>query len=518
MRKILLHTLPWPLLILAQDAYAQAPANCTDLVRFQIPGIGMVITKAESIPATTAAAPPAQAGPTRYTGPLPAYCRADGVIDQRIGVDGKQYGIGFEIALPNQWNGRFLFQGGGGLNGVIQPPLGAQAAGSAPGLVRGFAVVSTDTGHKGTGAFDAGFMKDQQASLNFAYVAIGKVAEVAKQIITRYYGRPAEHSYFVGCSTGGREAMVMTQRYPNYFDGVVSGDPAMRTGFSNLADRWVEVVFNQIAPKSADGKPVPGGALSDNDRKLVVNAILKQCDAQDGLQDGMIFNTQGCNFDPAQLVCTGAKNDTCLTSQQADAIKKALGGPKDSRGIQVYPGFPYDTGIAAKTGIPGLLSTGPSPLGPPNMATKQDVDAEAATAMNPLVDSTFTNLSTFSGHGGKLLFYHGASDPWFSSLDTRDYYMKMAGENGGLETVTKWSRLYLVPGMGHCAGGESTLDNFDMLGAIVLWVEDGTAPDSIIATGKAFPNRSRPLCAYPKYAHYRGQGDREDAKNFACSE
>jgi hypothetical protein len=204
------------------------------------------------------------------------------------------------------------------------------------------------------------------------------------------------------------------------------------------------------------------------------------------------------------------------------ALKKAFAGPKDSRGTQVYPGFFYDTGISAIVGIPGLLSWGPSPFGPPVTSTEMDVDALAAAAgKDPraaVTDTPWTNLSTFSGHGGKLIFYHGLSDPWFSALDTLGYYQRMAGENGGLDQVENWSRLFLVPGMGHCSGGKATLDSFDMLTALTDWVEKGTAPDSVVATGKAFPGRSRPLCAYPKHTQYIGQGDPENAANFKCSE
>lgn len=494
---------------------AQGPAECAALANLQIPNLTMVITRTEWTPTSPPAAPPAA---PRYTGPLPAFCRLDAILDKRTGEGGKPYGIGFALTMPAGWNHRFLMQGGGGLNGSVQFPLGAQAAGAAPALARGFAVVNTDSGHTGTGAFDASFLQDQQASLDFAYIAVGRVAQVAKLIIARYYGQAPEHSYFSGCSTGGREAMLMTQRFPLYFDGVVAGAPAMRTGFSNLADRWVAISFNQIAPKDEQGKPVPGGAFTDAERQLVVKSLLTQCDLKDGIEDGMIFNISGCGFDPASLVCSGAKDDTCLTAQQAGALKRAFGGPKDSRGVQVYPGFLFDTGITAKRGIPGLLNPGPSPVGPPNLGTQQDVDKEAMLVANPLVDTTATNLTTFAGHGGKLLFYHGVSDPWFSALDTLEYYRKMAAANGGLPKVANWSRLYMVPGMGHCGGGDAALDTFDMLTAVVDWVEKGVAPDSVLATGKAFPGRSRPLCSYPKSAHYTGQGDPQDAQNFVCRE
>jgi len=504
----------------SSTAAAQGTSQrCAALTRLQVPGYALEITKAESI-----AAGPAPQGRGRGAAiNLPVHCRVDGMIDRRTGGDGKGYGIGFAVTLPDTWNGRFLFQGGGGLNGTVGLPLGAQAAGTTPGLVRGFAVVSTDTGHQSTGgSFDGAFMRDQQATLDFEYVAVGRVAVLAKQIVEQYYGRPADRSYFAGCSTGGREAMLMAQRYPTYFDGIIAGAPAMRTGYSGLGDRWVAVALNQIAPKDAAGKPIPAQIFSESDKKLIVDTLLNVCDGKDGAKDGMIFNTRACDFDPVSaLTCKGAKTGACLTAQQTAALKKAFAGPKDSRGNQVYPGFPFDTGITASGGgIPGLLSPGPSPLGPPNVSTEIDVDSVFVTlASDPrqIGDTKlWTNLSTFSGRGGKLLFYHGASDPWFSALDTIDYYEKLSAANGGAEKVMGWSRAFLVPGMGHCQGGPAALDSFDLLTAVVDWVERGVAPDSIVATGRAFSGRSRPLCPYPAFAQYKGSGDIEDAKNFAC--
>jgi feruloyl esterase len=485
---------------------------------FTLPGVTLEITKAGWVAAGSSPPPAGPGGGAASTVKLPAYCRVDGIIDRRTGGDGKPYGIGFAITLPDDWNGRFLQQGGGGLNGTVAFPLGAAAAGTTPALLRGFAVVTTDTGHTGSG-FDASFMREQQASLDFAYQAVGRVAGLAKQIVASYYARPADHSYFAGCSTGGREGMLMAERYPTYFDGVVVGAPAMRTNFSGIGDEWVAVALNQVAPKDASGKPVVRQALSDSDKKTVIDGILNQCDASDGAKDGIVFNT-ACKFDPKALVCKGAKADGCLSKEQSAALEKGFAGPKDSKGRQVYPGFPFDTGIAATQGIPGLLQGGLNPVGPAFSAVEMDVDRRAEAALEPsamlTMTSGWTNLNTFSSHGGKLLFYHGVSDPWFSANDTIDYYERMTAANGGAVQVTNWSRLYLAPGMGHCGGGAATLDTFDLLGAVVDWVEKGTAPDAVTATGRAFPGRSRPMCAYPKYAHYKGSGDVEDAKNFEC--
>jgi hypothetical protein len=497
---------------------AKPSERCAALKGLTLPGIAWEVTGAEWHPAGSTL-PPALPRPAPAW-KLPAYCRIDAVIDRRQGVGGKPYGIGLAVALPDGWNRRLLMQGGGGLNGRVAPPIGATAAGDTPALLRGFAVVTTDSGHQSQAVFDASFMQDQQAALDFAWIAVGRVASLAKAIVAHYYGRPADRSYFVGCSTGGREGMLMAQRYPAYFDGIVSGAPAMRTGHSNLALRWNVVAINRIAPRDASGRPIPGQAFSDADRKAIHDALLATCDARDGLRDGMIFDARGCAFDPTALECKGAKADGCLASEQVAAIARAFGGPKDSKGRQVYPGFPYDTGITERGFIPGILAGGGPPV-PPVLPLEQDVDREARAADDDpqaiLTDTaSWTNLSTFSGRGGKLVFYHGVSDPWFSAFDTVAYYEKLGKANGGPEKVRTWSRLFLVPGMGHCGGGAAALDQFDLLSAVVDWVEKGTPPDGVPATGRAFPGRSRPLCPYPRYAHYRGDGDAEDAKSFEC--
>jgi hypothetical protein len=500
------------ILLFAGSAFAQQKDSCTSLIDVKISGVE--ITKAARVDAGSTELIPWNQS---RSAPLPAYCRIEGLMNRRTGVDGEEFGITFVLALPEKWNGDFLMQGGGGSNGIVLPPLGLNAAGDTPGLMRGFAVASTDTGHKShRPGFDFSFMRDQQAYLDFAYLANAEVAAVAKQLIAQHYGKPAAFSYFSGCSTGGREGMVLSQRYPTVFNGIISGDPAMRTGLSNLAiGRWIPIAFNQVAPKDANGKPIIEQAINDNDRKLIKDALMKRCDARDGIADGLISDPLACDFDPEMLACKGEKNDACLPAEKATAIKKAMGGPKTSSGTQVYPGFLYDAGITNGPPFRGLLSPGPGVFGPATTDMTMDVDREALKDIQPLVDSMSTNLTTFSAHGGKLIFYHGDSDPWFSPLDTFDYYKDMATANGGLDGVKNWSQFYFVPGMSHCGGGQA-LDQFDLLGAIVNWVEKGTAPVSVIATGKAFPGRSRPLCPYPKHAQYKGAGDPEDANSFDC--
>ena len=314
--------------------------------------------------------------------------------------------------------------------------------------------------------------------------------------------------------------MIMSQRYPDYYNGIVSGAPAMRTNYSNLGTKWVAVSFNQASTLDKNGHPVPGAGLPENDLKLLIDSFLDACDKKDGVEDEMVFNIEGCDFDPANLICKGEKTDECLTAKQVKAVKQGLAGPVTSCGNRVYSPFLMDTGVAAKSLVPGLLDTSKNALGPPIKNIEMDVDREFVEKTDGVAAAgdTFkwTNLSTFSGNGGKLLFYHGVSDPWFSALDTIDYYKRLIRDNGGAEKVSRWCRLFLVPGMGHCSGGEKTVDTFDILSAIIDWVEKGIAPDRIIATGKAFPGLSRPLCPYPEYPHYTGNGDSKAAKNYEC--
>lgn len=507
----MLKTIRIPIAVIAVIASSSlhAGTSCTALTKFTMPGHGVVIRKAQEIAASAPGAAPA----------VPAHCRVDGVIDERTGRDGKPYGIGFAVALPTQWNGRFLFQGGGGLNGSVQPPLGAGYAGEQSALARGFAVASTDSGHQGAG-FDASFLRDQQAALNFLFQAVAEVTVVAKQLVAQHYGKPQTRAYFVGCSTGGREAMMMSQRFPNYYDGIVAVAPAARTSFSNLGLRHATAALNAVAPRDAEGKPQTRAALSEANRRLLIEQVLERCDALDGSRDGLIFAPQRCDFDPASLVCKDAKPDGCLTTGQANAIRIVMQGPRTASGRQVYPGYFYDTGIANTKGLPGVLAGPLIPEGAPVGATF-DVDAAAAEAMDAraMVGDTdaWTNLSTFRGHGGKLIFAHGVSDPWFSAQESVRYYDALGKDNA--ETpLADWSRLFLVPGMGHCGGGERALDRFDLLSAVVEWTEQGRAPERVIATGAAAPGESRPLCPYPAFAQYNGSGDVRDAANYTCRE
>lgn len=515
MRKILLSSIS---LLLPASGMAESAADCAALTGFSLRGYDVEVTSAQWFDDRTISGPIGGPGTE-----LPPHCHVEGVIDQRTGVDNVAYGIRFAVNLPGNWNGRYLFQGGGGLNGTVGEPLGGTAAGDRPALMRGFAVVSNDTGHQASGGFDNSFFADQEATLNFYYKANPKVTEVTKILVSDYYDSAIAHSYFTGCSTGGREGMLMAQRYPLYYDGIISGAPAMRTSLSNIGVRWVGIQLNQAASLDDNGRPQVGPVLSEAERQLVIDALMTRCDSLDGAADGLLFNPRACDFDPRVIACdSGNSTASCLAPEKAQAIHMAMQGPTDSRGLQVYPGFEYDAGIDDVGGLPGILS---SANNPPEGAGSTgildiDVDAEviAASRQHRVMGETLSVLmSSFADNGGKQIFFHGAADPWFSVNETIRYYEEMAAFNGGLETVKDWSRLFYVPGMGHCAGGQQTLDNFDLLTGLVDWVETGQAAEAVTATGRNMPGISRPLCSWPGYPKYNGSGDIDDAANFHCA-
>ncbi|MEO0063463.1 MAG: hypothetical protein RLZZ08_2023 [Pseudomonadota bacterium] len=516
-----------PLLFAAGASVAQAPAapaasatpqevaRCSAMKGVEIrPGI--TITRAQAIP-TTASGPAAGPGqPPRLA--LPAHCLLEGTIDPHHGgADGKDYAIGFALALPNDWNGRFLMQGGGGLNGNVGAPVGPVASGNRPALARGFAVISHDSGHKGP-VFDDSFMKDQRAALDFAESSVRTVALAGKALTARYYARPADHSYFTGCSTGGREAMLAGERYPELFDGIIVGAPAMRTGHSNMAIEYSNVQFNQTAPRDAAGLPLVERIFSTADRKTILDGLLHQCDALDGRADGMIMNVAACHFRPAELQCKPGQTENCISSAQVGALERAFAGPKNAAGYPAYVPVPFDTGIVDTSGpLPGYLPSGAQTVfGPATRALTIDVDARLqALAMDGpqrLTDTNvWTDLDTFLSKGSKILFFHGVSDPWFSAFDSWDWYQRASATNGS--AFTDASRYYMVPGMGHCRGGNA-FDNFDLLDPLVAWVEQGKAPDRPLASRQSGAE-SRPMCPHPSYAHYDG-GDPAKASSYSC--
>ncbi|HUN75994.1 MAG TPA: tannase/feruloyl esterase family alpha/beta hydrolase [Steroidobacteraceae bacterium] len=500
--------------------------------------LGLHVEEARLVPA----GPPAQVpGPSPIAAPgprnvsLPEHCLFRGTLWPRTGPDGQHFGIGIELRLPVSWNGRFMFQGGGGLDGVLAPSYGLISGNHFPSaLTRGYAVASTDGGHRSKSMVDPHFALDQQARIDYAYGALEKTTYVAKALIARFYDSAPHRSYFVGCSNGGRQAMVVAERMPLEFDGIVAGDPSFRLTRTNIDEAWNEIVLARAAPKDAQGRPIISRALSQADLRLVGAAVLRQCDGKDGLVDGMINDYRACRFDPAVLTCRAGKTPNCLAASQVTALKALMDGPHDSHGQALYAAFPYDAGIADPafyrmhfgTSPDGVLNSADATLGfdslryysmtPPDpdfdpMKFDFDRDPQRLTETAKINDADSVFLSSFAGHG-KLILYHGLSDQGLSPLDTAAWYDRLRSANGG--DVQTWARLFLVPGMTHCSGGPST-DEFDMLTAIQQWVENGRAPDRIVARGRSFPNETRPLCPYPTVARYT-TGDPRSESSFTC--
>lgn len=475
---------------------------------------------------------------------LGGHCVVTGAINPRVGVDGKNYAIGFQLSLPDTWNGRFLFIGGGGNDGVLRDTSlsSSISIGTPSPLGQGYAVVSTDGGHTGT---TASFGADPQARTDHAYNAYDKTTVAAKSLIQTRYGRKPDYAYFSGCSGGGRQGMVLSQRFPDYFDGITAGAPAMRVSSgATVAAMWNTMQFNNIAPRDANGQRILSRAFSTSDLQLVAQAVNARCDAADGVVDGLAQNINACKgFNPAVLQCAGDKTDSCLSAPQVMALQRVFEGPKNSAGQALYTGQPWDAGLAApgwRTWTLGSSTTATPDaryitlmvdamvnefFTPPDLSFDPlkfnfDTDPARMAAYSAVYDTyRDDSLSAFKARGGKLLLIHGMSDPIFSAFDTIDYYERLSTRNGGLAATQQFARTFLVPGMNHCSGGPAT-DTYDSLQTMVNWVEKGQAPDTIAARAQAsnsyFAGRTRPLCAYPKYARYNGSGLVEDAANFSC--
>jgi feruloyl esterase len=485
--------------------------------------------------------------------PVPEHCKLQGKLQEYTGVDGKPYALGFELRLPQQWNSRFYFQGGGGTDGVVRPAVGTLPGGgqTTNALSQGFAVVDTDSGHLNEpgpiGPYL--FAVDPQARINLGYNHLPVVTATAKDLIQRIYGRKPEHSYFVGCSNGGRQGLMAAERFPQLFDGIIAQAPAYRVPQAAVdAIAQIQAIAS-VAPMGADGRPVLGSAFSPAELSLIAHGILDACDALDGAKDGMVQSIS-CKFDPAILQCSAGKNEGCLDAKKVAVIDKMFKGARDASGQVIYSEWAYDPGIDSplwtmwKWGPPtippqaintSLIAGGLSYVftTPPVLSTNLydfalgfdlNRDAPKITQTNGIfkesavqfMNADSANITAFQDRGGKLLLFHGGADPIFSARDTVSYLNKLQARYG--RTTADFARLFLIPGMAHCAGGPAT-DKFDGLTVLMDWVEHGMAPTSIAAQATAmtpWPNRTRPLCAYPTQATYSGSGSIEDAANFSC--
>ena len=456
----------------------------------------------------------AMTGGSPQSVPVGAHCLVEGKIGDREGVNGR-YGIRFQLRMPDTWNGRFLFQGGGGTDGFIAPAIGAvPSTGSTatPALRRGYAVVSMDSGHA---ELSLAFGADQQARLDLAYAAIGKVTDTAKTLIRSYYGKAPNTSLFMGCSNGGREAMMAAERYPTEFDGVVAGNPGFHLTRAALGAIWDLQKLRAIAPQGKLSQ-----ALSQADLDQVSKAVLERCDALDGLKDGVVAAYGQCHFDIRTL--RGRLPDAKLA-----ALAEIMAGAHDAQGHEVYTGWPWDPGInspgwrAWKMGTedrPALHETLSAPstgalFMTPTQKTPETLDVGVLAAkvadVGGYFDADETYLTTFAHRGGKMLVFQGLADPIFSATDIARWI-----EQASADTGPEFARLFMVPGMTHCGGGPA-FEDFDPLSALEAWLDTGKAPVSMLGRSTAFPGRSMPLCAHPSHAQYVG-GDPSSADSFRC--
>ena len=453
------------------------------------------------------------------------HCVIEGEIGARTGADGKHYGTKFQLRLPENWNGSFLFQGGGGVDGFVAPTVGSipvRTSTATPALMRGYAVVSMDGGHP-TPTPDFG--ADQQARLDFAYQSTGRVTTVAKQLIQKMYAATPQHSYFMGCSNGGREAMMAAQRYPLEFDGVIAANPGFRLSRAAIAQQWDSQQFMKIAPKDAQGNKILANALTQADLDKVSEAVKNRCDARDGLKDGVINAWESCDFKAEHAGLSPAKTA---------ALKAVMDGARDSKGNPIYSGWYYDTGLSqpdwrgwklgrSQTAKPDARSTTlgagsliwyfMTPAVPNFDVNKFDFDRDTPKTYQTgaINDAVSTDLSSFRARGGKLIVLTGVSDPVFSAKDQVAWFRQM---NADTPNAQSFSRLFMIPGMNHCGGGQA-FNDVDPLTLLENWHGKNQAPERMIAQGKSFPNQQMPICAYPKVVTYTG-GDANKAESFVC--
>jgi hypothetical protein len=429
--------------------------------------------------------------------------------------------IQFELRLPtSRWTGRYLQGGCGGNCGMILSGL-APRCDIPVAYAGGFAVGFENSGHSGGDGVWA--LGGQSVREDFAFRAAHAFSVAAKAIISAYYGRAPEFSYFQGCSDGGREAMMETQRYPADFNGVIAGSPAFA-----IAEAMERFIWEARWGRDAQGALV----LDEAAVTLLHAAVMKACDALDGVKDGQLDDPRLCHFDPATLECRGGQAPPqCLSASQAEVAKKLYAGPVDERGRHLfYGGEPYGSELSwvERFALPVMGAVMFSDAvqnmifqrAPDSAASVQAWRFDAQTfaelsRRGALYDARSADLRGFREHGGKLILWQGFADPAAGPYGLPDYYYRLAREAGGLEAARGFARMFLIPGVYHCAGGYVPYEE-DLLGALVSWVELGHAPDYVMATAllKEGASRSRPVFAYPVQSRYRGRGDVNDARNF----
>jgi Tannase and feruloyl esterase len=506
-------------------------ATCESLASLKLPATTIAAAQVVAAGGFRPSSPPSAAALKSFEN-LPAFCRVQGVIQPSSDSH-----IEFEVWLPmSGWNGKYLGVGNGGFAGSIIYTLSALEASNIPSLrealVAGYAASSTDTGHQ-AGQLDAKWaLGHPEKVVDFGYRAVHETAQKSKAIIRAFYGDGPKHSYFDGCSNGGRHALMEAQRYPADYDGLIAGAPVGSMTRIGASFTW-DLQATEIDPASY---------IPANKYPAIEAAALAACDARDGLKDGVIDDPTTCAFKPATLLCSGPESATCLTQSQITALEKIYAGPRNSQGQQMYPGFLpggesgpvgwalYVSGAAPRTSLQYVLDT----QGGANL-TYQDaawdfrtynLDRDVKIAddtMGRQLNAVDPNLKALETRGGKLIMFHGWSDPALPPMGTVNYYNSVVTKMGRKDTE-RFSRLYMVPGLQHCYGGPGP-NTFGaaMTAALEHWVEGGVAPGAIIATKYKTDGdpssgvvRTRPLCPYPQVARYKGTGTTDEAANFTC--
>ncbi len=511
------------LLLTALAFGSVSAATCEGLAELKLPNT--TITMAQSMAAGAFTPSTGSAAPYKD---LPAFCRVAGVIKPTSDSE-----IKFEVWLPSaNWNGKFHGIGNGGFAGSIT------YQGLAGALARGYASASTDTGHSGGNAEWA--LGHPEKIVDYGHRAIHEMTVKAKSVVKAFYGDGPKRSYFASCSNGGRQALMEAQRYPNDYDGIVAGAPA--NAFTQILTGFA---WNMRMMLSDPASYIPAKKL-----KAIEAAALAACDVRDGVTDGVLDDPTKCGFDPAVLLCKGAETDECLTEKQIAALKKIYAGPRNAKGQQIIPGFtpgsetgpggwtPWITGATPTAALQFFFSTQAFKhmvYNDPNWDFKTfDLERDGKLAnekLAPVLNATDPDLKAFSARGGKLILYHGWNDAALPPVNTINYYQSVVAKLGQ-RRANSFVRLFMAPGVQHCAGGPGP-DSFgqmvtsgqsdpqhDLTLAIERWVEQGVAPDQVIATKRAGanapPQRTRPLCPYPQVARYKGSGSTDEAANFNC--
>jgi hypothetical protein len=464
----------------------------------------------------------------------PAFCRVKLVSRPTTDSD-----IKIEVWLPAaKWNGKYRGVGNGGFAGEIYYTEMAAAVG------QGYAVAGTNTGHAASGNDAAWALGHPEKVADFGWRGIHEMTVKAKVIIEAFYGSATSHSYFSACSDGGREALMEAQRFPNDYDGILAGAPA---------NYWTNLVSNAVLNAQATTLD-PASYIPASKLPAITAAVNAACDKNDGVKDGVLNDPPQCHFEPASMLCHSSDETACLTQLQVAALKQLYGGARGKDGKLLFPGYlpgaedgpggwgPWITGNAPGKSLMFAFGAGyyaNMVYGDPNWDYRTfELDRDLAAAQQKTaqaLNSVDPNLKPFAARGGKLIVYHGWNDPAISALNTVNYYQSVAAAVGG-EEEKKFVRLYMVPGMQHCNGGPGA-DSFDQFGlgprgdaqhdaftALEDWVEKGAAPSSIVAAKYVDGDRkqgikfTRPLCAYPEIARYKGSGDTNDAASFACAE